>query len=259
MDNIWKVNGSTVELEAPEREALLYLHNDADIAKTTTIEDACENIRYSRHAHRVLNTLEDHGLVNSRIDKSQDDDSARKPPRVWMLTTHGQRFVDEHESDLGTADMDSDDLRTEVYELRQQLDELESEIKERHRELDDRLDDVSRDGVSAIRADLDQLENRVADVEAALGSVPSNEDLTNAKQEIRSEVTTTRSDLNERIRETNARVGDLEPVVESLEETVEELETWKAKAEQRWQSEVKPWIDWLYDNADALQAVVTSR
>lgn len=227
------------------------------MAETTDILHACESIGYRRKAHRILDALEDAGLISTRIDDSQNDSSAKKSPRVAMLTTRGERFVEEHEAELATADMDCDDLREEVYELREELEAVEDRVADRQDEIEERLDDVGRERVAALRSDVQQLEDRVSAIEGKLANVPSGDEISRLRRDVQDDIDSVRADFGEQVRKINVRIGDVATDVGALERAVDDLDAWQDEAEQRWHEDIQPWLSYWYDHADELKTVLT--
>lgn len=222
-----------IELNDAEREALLYLYNGTDMATTTTVRKSCDSIEYQRKALRVFNSLEELGLIQTRIDEMDTDDSARKSPRVAMITSDGKEFMNEHEAELATADVSHDELREEVHRLRRELEEVTEYVDEQRGETESRIDDLeAQKDTASIRAELEQIDDRVSDIADSASRMVEEDDLERAKKDIRGEIDAVQGDLGERINKTQARIGDVESTVDVLEETVEDIDEWTTETDQ---------------------------
>lgn len=230
MINTWEINGTDTELNRAERETLLYLHKH-EMQTTTDILHACDSIEYRRKALRTIDSLEDLGLIRTRMD-DRDDDSPLNPPRLAMLSRSGERFVSDREAEIATADMPRDDLREEVYELRAEVEELESEVDEHRSKVETRIDEVSRKGVHELRSDVDQLADRVSDVEAAVEDRVTSDQLATVQRRVKSDIEDVRSEVGDQINEVAVRVGDVEADVAVLEESVDDMEAWVASTSE---------------------------
>ncbi|WP_222914226.1 hypothetical protein [Natrinema sp. SYSU A 869] len=259
MSNRFAFDGGEIELSDAEREALLYLHEGGDLAKSTTVRQACDSIGYQRKVLRVFDSLEDKGLIQTRIDKVDPDGSARKPPRVAMLTSDGEEFVAEHEAALATAEMDTDDLREEVHQLRQELSDVRESLEEQQDRMKSRLDDIdAQNETPHVQSDFEQIETRVTDLETSISQLATHDDLEQAKGEMRDEMDMVRADMGTRINDVQARVGDVESTVDVLEERVDEIDEWTTETDQWIRGTLLPGIRRITPVVEAYEAAQES-
>lgn len=230
MSNDWGLNGTETELNRAERETLLHLH-EHEMQTTTDILHACDAIGYRRKALRAIDALEDHGLIRTRQD-DRDDESPLNPPRLAMLSRSGERFVEEHAAELATADMTRDNLREAVYELESEVEDMETRLQEYQSEVESEIDEVSREGVHALRADVEQLADRVDAVEAAADDHVTADDLDALKRQVESSLAKVRGDLGQQVTDANTRIGDVETEVDALTASVDDLDEWVAETEK---------------------------
>lgn len=230
MSNDWEINGTDTELNRAERETLLHLH-EHEMQTTTDILHACDSIGYRRKALRAIDSLEDLGLVRTRMD-DRDDDSPLNPPRLAMLSRSGERFVAGREAELATADMTRDELREAVYDLKTKVDELEATIQEYQSEVETRIDEVSREGVHELRSDVDQLASQVSDVEDAVADRVTSDQLESATRRVESDIEDVRGEVGDQINDVAVRVGDVEADVAVLKESVDDMEEWIANTSE---------------------------
>lgn len=118
------------------------------------------------------------------------------------------------------------------------------------------FDDVGRNGVAALRADMDQLANQIADVENTVDNLPREADIARVQQRVEDSVNDVRAECDDRHSLIRARVSVPKTDTDVLEEAVTSLEDWQATIEQRWEENVRPWINYWYDHSDVLHAVV---